>query len=65
MTRGLDQIFDPELRHEIAELIEDVRLNGDVAVARALEEFDGCDVDPAQLHVSEEEFVRGPGDRLL
>ena len=56
LTRGLDQIFDPQLRHEIADLIEDVRLNGDMAVARALERFDGCDVDPAQLHVSEEEF---------
>ena len=56
LTRGLDQIFDPKLRHEIADLIEDVRLNGDAAVARALQRFDGCDVDPAQLHVSEEEF---------
>ncbi len=56
LTRGLDQIFDPQLRHEIADLIEDVRLNGDMAVARALQRFDGCDVDPAQLHVSEEEF---------
>ncbi len=26
-------------------------------MARALERFDGCDVDPAQLHVSEEEFT--------
>ncbi len=57
VTRGLDQIFDPGLRHEIAELIEDVRLNGDLAVARALKRFDGCEVDPAHLHVSEQEFV--------
>jgi histidinol dehydrogenase len=57
VTRGLDQIFDPGLRHQIAELIEDVRLNGDVAVARALKRFDGCEVDPAHLHVSEQEFV--------
>ena len=57
VTRGLDEIFDPGLRHEIAELIEDVRLHGDLAVARALKRFDGCDVDPAHLHVSEQEFV--------
>ena len=57
VTRGLDKIFDPGLRREIGELIEDVRLHGDEAVARALKEFDGCDVDPAQLHVSEEEFT--------
>jgi histidinol dehydrogenase len=57
ITRGLAQIFDPKLRQEINELIEDVRLHGDEAVARALERFDGCIVDPARLHVSEEEFT--------
>jgi histidinol dehydrogenase len=58
ITRGLAQIFDPKLRAEIGELIEDVRLHGDDAVARALQRFDGCTVDPAQLHVSEEEFTK-------
>jgi histidinol dehydrogenase len=57
VTRGLDQIFDSALRREIGELIDDVRVNGDAAVARALKEFDGCEVDPGQLHVSEEEFT--------
>eukprot|EP01036_Dinobryon_divergens_P052899 gene52899-70726_t len=29
LHRGLDEIFDPELRRSIAELIEDVRTDGD------------------------------------
>lgn len=56
-TRGLDKIFDPGLRRDIAALIEDVRDNGDAALVRALKTFDGCDVDPARLRVSEEEFA--------
>jgi histidinol dehydrogenase len=58
VTRGLDKIFDPQLRQDICALLEDVRLNGDAAVARALKKYDGCDVDPARLRVSEEEFAR-------
>ena len=57
LTRGLDKIFDPQLRQEICALLEDVRLNGDAAVARALKKFDGCDVGPAHLRVSDEEFA--------
>ena len=38
VTRGLDKIFDPRLRREIGELIEDVRAHGDDGVARALED---------------------------
>jgi len=56
MTRGLDKIFDPTLREGILEVIEDVRLHGDAAVARALAKFDGCTVDPRSLRVSDEEF---------
>jgi histidinol dehydrogenase len=55
-TRGLDKIFDPALRESIAELIEDVRLNGDDALVRALKTFDGCDVEATRLRVTEEEF---------
>ena len=58
VTRGLDKIFDPRLRQDICALLEDVRLNGDAAVARALKKYDGCDVDPGRLRVSEEEFAR-------
>lgn len=65
-TRGLDKIFDPGLRGEIAGLIEDVRVNGDAALVRALKAYDGCDVGVSRLRVSEAEFaaaraVVGPG----
>ena len=56
--RGLDKIFDPALRQGICELIEDVRQHGDEAVARALKKFDGCDVAPGGLRVTEEESQR-------
>lgn len=57
-TRGLDKIFDSALRDSILDLIEDVRANGDAAVARALERFDGCKVHPTALRVGEQEFAR-------
>jgi histidinol dehydrogenase len=57
VTRGTDRIFDPQLRRDIIELIEDVRVNGDDAMARALKKFDGCDVGPGGLAVTEEEFA--------
>jgi histidinol dehydrogenase len=56
-TRGLDKIFDPQLRGDIAQLIDDVRVNGDAALVRALKSFDGCDVDASRLRVTEEEFA--------
>jgi len=49
VTRGLDKIFDPGLREDIARLIEDVRVNGDAALVRALKAFDGCDVEASRL----------------
>src|SRR6478672_2222140 len=56
-TRGLDKIFDPGLRDEIALLIEDVRVNGDAALVRALKDFDRCDVEASRLRVSDAEFA--------
>jgi NAD(P)-dependent dehydrogenase (short-subunit alcohol dehydrogenase family) len=56
-TRGLDKIFDPGLRRDIAALIEDVRDTGDEALVRALKTFDGCEVAPARRRVTEEEFA--------
>ena len=56
-TRGLDKIFDGAFRESILELIDDVRAHGDVAVSRALKQFDGCDVDPTALRVDEREFA--------
>ena len=56
MRRGMDDIFDPELRRSIGALIDDVRDRGDAAVCDALAEFDGIDVHPDGLRVSADEF---------
>ncbi len=58
MRRGIDDIFDPELRRSIGALIDDVRERGDVAVCDALARFDGIEVSPEQLRVSADEFER-------
>ena len=50
--RGLDAIFDPELRASIGRIIDDVRMNGDEAVCRALRDFDHINTEPHQLRVS-------------
>ncbi len=54
--RGLDDGIGPDLRASIGELIEDVRANGDAAVCRALARFDGIEVAPDGLAVSDAEF---------
>jgi len=56
VARGLDDIFDPSLRSAIGELIDDVRERGDHAVCDALSRFDGVDVEPDGLRVSDDEF---------
>jgi histidinol dehydrogenase len=56
LNRGLDDIFDPELRRSIGELIEDVRVHGDAAVCRALARFDHIELEPHQLRVSADEI---------
>jgi histidinol dehydrogenase len=56
MRRGIDDIFDPDLRRSIGELIDDVRERGDAAVCEALGRFDGIEVAPDGLRVSAEEF---------
>ena len=58
MRRGLDDIFDPDLRRSIGELIDGVRHRGDAAVCEALARFDGIDVSPDGLRVSADEFER-------
>lgn len=55
-ARGLDDIFDPELRRSIGELIEDVRARGDAAVCDALQRFDGIAVTPNGLRVTADEI---------
>jgi histidinol dehydrogenase len=56
LHRGLDEIFDPELRRSIAELIDDVRTDGDAAVCRALARFDRIELTPDQLRVGADEI---------
>src|SRR6186713_1860929 len=56
IARGLDAIFDPTLRVSIGELIEDVRARGDAAVCDALARFDGIDVSPDGLRVTDDEL---------
>src|SRR4051812_2451567 len=56
IARGLDAIFDPALRASIVELIEDVRVRGDVAVCDALARFDRIDVTPDGLRVTDDEL---------
>jgi histidinol dehydrogenase len=58
MRRGIDDIFEPDLRRSIGELIEDVRERGDAAVCDALARFDRIEVEPDQLRVSADEFER-------
>ena len=56
MRRGLDDIFDPELRRSIGKLIDDVQARGDAAVCDALSKFDGVQIAPANLKVSGQEL---------
>jgi histidinol dehydrogenase len=58
LGRGRDAIFAPALQSSIASIIEDVRVNGDDAVCRALRNFDGLSLEPAQLRVSADEFAQ-------
>ncbi|MCA2228734.1 histidinol dehydrogenase [Nonomuraea aurantiaca] len=62
---GVAGHLDPraELTHAIAKLVERVRSDGDKALVEALAEFDGVDVDPGSLRVSEQE-VRQAVDSL-
>ncbi len=54
--RGLDDIFNPELRDSIGRLIDDVRERGDVAVSDALARFDKVTVAPTELRVPERDI---------
>jgi len=55
--RGLDDIFDADLRASIGTLIDDVRERGDEAVCDALRKFDGIDLAPEQLRVAPREIA--------
>ncbi|HUF98701.1 MAG TPA: histidinol dehydrogenase [Ilumatobacter sp.] len=57
-ARGLDDIFDPELRRSISTLIDDVQARGDAAVCDALARFDGIQLTPTELRVTADEIER-------
>lgn len=57
LGRGRDAIFSPSLQASIAAIIDDVRVNGDDALCRALRNFDGVALEPSQLRVSPDEFA--------
>jgi len=65
LHRGLDDIFDPALRESIGALIDDVRTRGDDAVCDALRRFDGVDISPDQLRVSNDELDSAQIDDAL
>jgi histidinol dehydrogenase len=55
--RSIDRAVSPALRTQIGELILDVRDRGDVAVCEALARFDGVEVEPDGLAVTDAEFA--------
>ena len=57
MQRGLDDIFDDDLRRSIGALIDDVHERGDAAVCDALAKFDAIEVEPSQLRISADELA--------
>ena len=57
MHRGLDDIFESDLRASIGDILIDVRERGDAAVCDALAKFDKIDLTPDQLRVTDEEFA--------
>jgi histidinol dehydrogenase len=56
-ARGLDAIFDNDLKVAIGRIIDDVRTNGDEAVCRALSEFDHVSLQPHQLRATADEIA--------
>jgi histidinol dehydrogenase len=56
LDRDLERSIPPGLREQIGELVLDVRERGDIAVCEALARWDGVEVDPDGLRVSDDEF---------
>ena len=56
-VRGLDAIFDADLKASIGRIIDDVRANGDEAVCRALHDFDKVSLQPHQLKATADELA--------
>jgi histidinol dehydrogenase len=56
-ARGLEAIFDADLKAAIGRIIDDVRANGDEAVCRALRDFDQVSLEPDQLRATADELA--------
>jgi histidinol dehydrogenase len=56
-SRGLEAIFDADLKASIGRIIDDVHANGDEAVCRALRDFDHVVVEPDQLRATAAEIA--------
>jgi histidinol dehydrogenase len=55
-SRGLQAIFDADLKASIGRIIDDVRANGDEAVCRALRDWDKVSLEPHQLKATADEL---------
>ncbi len=55
--RGLEAIFDSDLKASIGRIIDDVRAHGDEAVCRALRDFDHVSLEPDQLRATPDEVA--------
>ncbi|MEA3184055.1 MAG: histidinol dehydrogenase [Ilumatobacteraceae bacterium] len=55
-ARGLEAIFDTDLKIAIGRIIDDVHAKGDEAVCRALRDFDHVAVEPHQLRATTDEI---------
>ncbi|HAP75727.1 MAG TPA: histidinol dehydrogenase [Acidimicrobiaceae bacterium] len=56
-NRGLEAIFDADLKAAIGRIIDDVREHGDEAVCRALRDFDKVRLEPHQLQATADELA--------
>jgi histidinol dehydrogenase len=56
LARATAEIFDEGLAESVHEILLDVRENGDAALLRALERFDGVECPPDRIRISAEEF---------
>lgn len=55
--RGLEAIFDADLKAAIGRIIDDVREHGDEAICRALRDFDRVTLEPHQLRATADELA--------
>ena len=57
LARSNERVFDPTLRASIQAIYDDVAARGDVAVSEATAAFDGAEIPPERLAVTEEELA--------